>query len=100
MRNDTLFLQINVTDYTNGYRIYSKVAAKKIVSECGKIGDGFIVLSEILLKIHQSKLKIMEIDSLFINRTRGESSVNFSLILQSLFGLFKLFLIKFKKDLI
>jgi len=42
----------------------------------------------------------MEIDSLFINRTRGESSVNFSLILQSLFGLFKLFLIKFKKDLI
>ena len=95
-----LFLQINVTDYTNGYRIYSKVAAKKIVSECGKIGDGFIVLSEILLKIHQSKLKIMEIDSLFINRTRGESSVNFSLILQSLFGLFKLFLIKFKKNLI
>ena len=93
-----LFLQINVTDYTNGYRIYSKVAAKKIVSECGKIGDGFIVLSEISLKIHQSKLKIMEIDSLFINRTRGESSVNFSLILQSLFGLFKLFLIKFKKD--
>ena len=93
-----LFLQINVTDYTNGYRIYSKVAAKKIVNECGKIGDGFIVLSEILLKIHQSKLKIMEIDSLFINRTRGESSVNFSLILQSLFGLFKLFLIKFKKD--
>jgi len=95
-----LFLQINVTDYTNGYRIYSKVAAKKIVSECGKIGDGFIVLSEILLKIHQSKLKIMEIDSLFINRTRGESSVNFILILQSLFGLFKLFLIKFKKNLI
>jgi len=95
-----LFLQINVTDYTNGYRIYSKVAAKKIVKECGKIGDGFIVLSEILLKIHQSKLKIMEIDSFFINRTRGESSVNFSLILQSLFGLFKLFLIKFKKNLI
>jgi dolichol-phosphate mannosyltransferase len=95
-----LFLQINVTDYTNGYRIYSKVAVKKIIKDCGKIGDGFIVLSEILLKIHQSKLKIMEIDSFFINRTRGESSVNFSLILQSLFGLFKLFLIKFKKNLI
>ena len=37
-----LFLQINVTDYTNGYRIYSKVASKKIVSECGKIGNGFL----------------------------------------------------------
>ena len=92
------FLQIDVTDYTNGFRIYSRVAAKKIVNDCGKIGDGFIVLSEILLKIHQSKLKIMEIDSFFINRTRGDSSVNFSLILQSLFGLFKLFLIKLRKN--
>jgi len=89
-----LFLQIKVSDYTNGFRIYSRVAAKTIVNNCGNIGDGFIVLSEILLKINQSKLKIMEIDSIFTNRVRGESSVNFSLIVQSFFGLMKLFLIK------
>ena len=91
------FLQIDVTDYTNGFRIYSRRAAKKVVKDCGRIGDGFIVLSEILLKIHQSKMKIMETHSIFINRTRGESSVNFKLIVQSFFGLMKLFLIKLKK---
>lgn len=92
-----IFLQIEITDYTNGFRIYSKKAVKTIVSDCGNIGDGFIVLSEILLKIHQSKLKIMEIHSTFKNRERGESAVNLHLILQSFFGLIKLFLIKIIK---
>ena len=90
------FLQINVCDYTNGFRIYSRRSAKKIIKDCGKIGDGFIVLSEILLKIYQSKFKIMEIETIFINRVRGESSVNFKLIIQSFFGLMKLFLIKLR----
>ena len=88
------FLRVKISDYTNGFRIYSKRAVKIIIKDCGKIGDGFIVLSEILLKIHQSNLKIMEINSIFTNRVRGESSVNFILILQSFFGLIKLFLIK------
>ncbi len=93
-----IFLQIKISDYTNGFRIYSKKAVKTIIKDCGNIGDGFIVLSEILLKIHESKLKIMEVDSIFTNRIRGESSVNFILILQSFIGLMKLFLIKiFKK---
>jgi dolichol-phosphate mannosyltransferase len=92
-----IFLQIEITDYTNGFRIYSKKAVKTIVNDCGNIGDGFIVLSEILLKIHQSKLKIMEIHSTFKNRERGESAVNLHLILQSFFGLIKLFLIKIIK---
>ena len=78
-------------------RIFSKKAVKTIVNDCGNIGDGFIVLSEILLKIHQSKLKIMEIHSTFKNRERGESAVNLYLILQSFFGLIKLFLIKMTK---
>ena len=95
-----LLLRVPVSDYTNGYRIYSSSAAKHIASNCGKIGDGFIILSEILVELYYNKFNIGETNSKFINRVRGESSVNFSLILQSLFGLFKLFLIKFKKDLI
>ena len=87
-------LKINVSDYTNGFRIYSRTAAQKIVIKCGKIGDGFIVLSEILLTIYQAKLKIKEIDSIFVNRVRGESSVNFKLILSSFFGLMKLWYLK------
>lgn len=87
-------LNINVTDYTNGYRFYSERAAKKIVKHCGKIGDGFIVLSEILVVISNNKFKIGETPTVFINRARGESSVNFKLIIQSLFGIIKLFFLK------
>ena len=89
-----MVLDINVTDYTNGFRIYSDDAIKLIIKKCGRIGDGFIVLSEILMVIKVNKLKINETHSIFVNRVRGESSVSFKLILQSLFGLFKLYAIK------
>ena len=90
-------LRIPVSDYTNGYRLYSREAAQLITRECGKICDGFIVLSEILLVTSLNKLKIGEISSIFINRIRGESSVNIKLIFLSLFGLLKLFILKIKK---
>ncbi len=89
-------LNVGVSDYTNGYRIYSKRSVRLITKKCGKIGDGFIVLSEILLQIKLKKLKIGEVPTIFVNRKRGESSVNFKLILQSLFGLIYLYLIKLK----
>jgi dolichol-phosphate mannosyltransferase len=91
------FLRVPVTDYTNGFRIYSKKSAQVIINECGKIGDGFIILSEILFKIYSHNLKISELPTIFVNRKRGESSLNFSLILFSFFGLIKLIFIKFFK---
>tara|TARA_Y100001970_G_scaffold282259_1_gene394756 strand:- start:19065 stop:19778 length:714 start_codon:yes stop_codon:yes gene_type:complete len=87
-------LDVGVSDYTNGYRIYSKKSAKLITKQCGNIGDGFIVLSEILLQIKLKGLRIGETSSIFINRRRGESSVNLRLIFNSFIGLIKLFLIK------
>ena len=89
-----LLLNVGVTDYTNGFRVYSRRSAELIVKKCGKIGDGFIVLSEILLIIKLSNFKINELPTIFINRKRGESSVNFLLIVKSFFGLIKLYLIK------
>ena len=89
-------LSIPVSDYTNGFRIYSIRSCKKIINNCGKIGDGFIILSEILQEINNAKFKIGEIETVFVNRTRGESSVNFYLLLMSLIGLLKLFIKKFK----
>jgi len=87
-------LNIPITDYTNGFRIYSRRAAKIIVKKSGKIGDGFIILSEILIIINNQKFKIGEIKSKFVNRIRGESSVNIKLIIESFFGLIKLYLFK------
>ena len=87
-------LNVGVTDYTNGYRVYSRRSVKLITKKCGKIGDGFIVLSEILLMIKLNNFKIHELPTIFVNRKRGQSSVNFKLIIQSLAGLIKLYFIK------
>ncbi len=90
-------LNVGVSDYTNGFRIYSRRSVRLITSKCGNIGDGFIVLSEILLTINLQNYKIDELPTIFINRKRGESSVNFKLIIQSLLGLLKLYFIKIIK---
>lgn len=90
------FLKINLRDFTNGFRFYSIRSAKKIVKNCGNIGDGFIILSEIIVVINNNNFRIKELPTIFINRSRGESSVNLKLILQSLYGLIKLTFIKNK----
>ena len=89
-------LKVPVTDYTNGYRIYSKPAAEHIINKCGKIGDGFIILSEILVELYYNKFVVLETSSIFRNRVRGESSVNFKEIVNSFIGLIKIYRIKTK----
>lgn len=91
-----LLLEVPVTDYTNGYRIYSYAAANHICKHCGKIGDGFITLSEILVELYYNNYKIIETYSKFVNRIRGESSVNFLEIINSLIGLYKIYNLKKK----
>tara|TARA_B110000285_G_scaffold227214_1_gene288155 strand:+ start:255 stop:971 length:717 start_codon:yes stop_codon:yes gene_type:complete len=89
-------LNISLHDFTNGFRIYSKRSTKKIIQKCGNIGDGFIILSEIIVVLHNNNFKIDEVSTKFVNRERGQSSVNFSLVVASFFGLMKLFFIKSK----
>ena len=90
-------LQVNISDYTMGYRIYSKQAVKHVVKNCGKIGTGFIVLSEILAELNSNNYKIEDVDTVFINREKGESSVNFKLIMDSLIGIFKIYFLQKKR---
>ena len=87
-------LKIPVSDFTNGYRIYSRRSVSKIIKNCGKIGDGFIILSEIILVLWKKNFKISETATIFRNRVRGESSVNIKLIIDSLIGLLNLYLLK------
>ena len=84
------FLKINLTDFTNGYRVYSIKAAKIVVKECGKVSGGFILLSEIILVLNNLSLKLGETKTKFINRSRGKSNVNLRLIIESFIGLIKL----------
>ncbi len=91
-------LKVPITDYTNGYRVYSSKAVKHITENCGKIGDGFIILSEILVELYYNKFNLLEIATVFKNRIRGESSVNLKEIIHSLFGLFKIYKLKKKLE--
>ena len=85
-------LKVPVSDYTNGFRIYSNKAASHVVNSCGKIGSGFIVLSETLVELYVNNFKIRDIKTKMINRVTGKSSVNLKLVFESLFGLIKLYL--------
>ena len=87
-------INIDIKDFTNGFRIYSLRAAKKITNRCGNIGDGFIILSEIIVVLKNNFYTIGEIKTKFVNRVRGQRSVNLKLIILSFVGLLKLFLIK------
>ena len=89
-------LGVKLKDFTNGFRIYSKRATEIITKRCGNIGDGFIILSEIVVVLKNNSFKIDEIETIFVNRTRGESSVNIKLVLASLYGILKLYFIKNK----
>ena len=91
-----VLLGIELNDFTNGFRFYSKKASEKITKKCGNIGDGFILLSEIIVVLNNNSFKIKETETIFINRVRGESSVNIRLVLASLYGIIKLFFIKNK----
>jgi dolichol-phosphate mannosyltransferase len=84
-------LKVPVNDFSNGFRIYSRKAASIIIKNCGKKDSNFIILSEIILLIYYNNLKISEVKTIFKNRVRGESSVNFILILKSLYNLFHIF---------
>ena len=85
---------INIEQDTNSFDI--KKSVEIILSNCGKIGDGFIILSEILLYLYHFNCKIGERNTIFLNRTRGASSVNMKLVFQSFLGLLKLYKIKKK----
>lgn len=87
-------LGIPICDYTNGYRLYSRRAGERIVETCGKLGKGFIALSEILVNVYCSGLTVGETPTIFTNRLRGESSVNYHEIKNALFGLWGIYLLK------
>jgi len=53
-----------------------------------------IMLTEIILFLSKKKYKIVEVKSIFKNRTKGSSTINIKLILISLYYIIKLFIIK------
>lgn len=86
-----LLLGVPMTDYTNGYRVYSRRAAECVSATCGRLGAGFIALSEILVNLYYRGYSVSEIPTVFVNRVRGESSLSRREIGEAFMGLLKIF---------
>lgn len=85
-----LMLGVPISDYTNGFRFYSRRAVEEAVRTCGKLGKGFIALSEILVKLELAGFTIGEAPTSFVNRLRGESSVTLKELTWAVTGLFRI----------
>ncbi len=89
-----VILGIPISDYTNGYRCYTRKALEAI--EFNKIeAAGYIVLSEMSYQLHKKSFKIGEIPIKFVNRCRGESNLATSEITSAFTSVLRL---RFKKN--
>jgi dolichol-phosphate mannosyltransferase len=68
-------LGIPISDYTNGYRAYTRKAAEAI--DFKKIAaTGYIVLSEVAYQLHLKGLRFACLPTIFVNRRRGQSNLS------------------------
>lgn len=76
-----LLLNLGIRDYMNAYRIYSSRATHVVLKEAGTISTGFWAFGESLLHVKVRGGKVMEIPTIFVNRTRGQSQVKLKTII-------------------
>ena len=69
-----ILLDLNLSDYTNGYRLYNRKAVEFLCS-IDLQSDGFILLSETAYKLNKNGFKISEVPTTFVERKFGKSTV-------------------------
>lgn len=84
-----LVLRIGIKDYTDGYRVYGRLAAEKIDYDLVR-STGYIVLSEIAYQLFLKGVSFKEVPIIFVNRSRGSSSFSFKEITEALFSVIRL----------
>lgn len=87
-------LGVPIHDYTTGYRAYSRRAAELIAATCGKVGRGFIPLSEIAVNVHYHGLRVVEVPTTFVNRARGKSSFGAAEVWEAARGVMRIWALK------
>lgn len=80
-----VWLGLKITDYTDGYRLYSRKAVEYLCQLTLK-EKGFIALSEIAFRLKKKGFKISEVPISFTDRTFGKSNANIKELLNSLAG--------------
>ena len=88
-----LLLGVPISDYTNGFRIYTSDSIKFLLNQNLK-SSGYIMLSETAYKLKKGGFQFSEIPITFVNRKRGQSNTNFAEIKNAFIGILK---IRFQK---
>jgi dolichol-phosphate mannosyltransferase len=82
-------LKLHVSDYTNGYRLYTRNAIEYLVKKRPK-EKGFILLSESAFILKKANFSLKEIPITFTDRKSGRSSVTSKDLLLCLIGAFRI----------
>ncbi len=70
-----VWLGLKLTDYTNGFRLYSRKAVSYLLKQPLR-ETGFISLSEVAYRLKQGKFTMAEVPITFTDRIYGVSSAN------------------------
>lgn len=70
-----LILKIPISDYTNGYRCYTREAVTSLDLE-NIDAKGYVVLSEVAYQLFKKGRTFGEVTTLFVNRKRGASNLS------------------------
>jgi dolichol-phosphate mannosyltransferase len=79
-------LNLKLTDYTNGFRLYTRDAVI-FLSKRKFRSDGFILLSETAFYLKKNGYKISEVPISFTEREKGKSSMGNRELLNSLYNI-------------
>lgn len=71
-----LMLGIPISDYTNGFRCYTRRAIESLSMDHID-AKGYVVLSEVAMQLSRRGLRIGEVPTVFVNRRRGISNLTF-----------------------
>jgi len=82
-------LQLPITDYTNGYRMYNRRAAEYLLT-ITLHETGFLLLSETAYRLKHAGFTIAEVPITFTDRKYGKSSVTFFDLIENLTGAFRI----------
>lgn len=82
-------LGLRLTDFTNGFRLYTRPVVEFLVKTPMK-ETGFIALSEIAYKVHRRGFRISEIPVSFKDRKFGTSNADIRELIVSLVGAFRI----------
>jgi dolichol-phosphate mannosyltransferase len=82
-------LGVPLTDFTNGYRVYSRRAVEHLAS--AELREtGFISLSEWAFVLHKAGMRMTQVPTVFINRRLGKSNMSASEAIGALRALFRM----------